>query len=141
MTLDFAKINWLAVATATFATFMLGGLWYQALFGKIWIQLHGYTPEQVAAMKVKRPPPVFFGGMIAAYFVLAVVLALIVGAFNLDTLQDGLLLGFLLWIGPTSAVAFTGWLASDKVIGTFWIDAGYQFVYMLMMGAILAAWR
>lgn len=141
MTVDFAKINWLAVATATFATFMLGGVWYQALFGKLWVKLHGFTPEKVAEMKALRPPPVFFGGMIAAYLVLSVIVALIVVAIDLRGATAGLTLGFLLWLGPTSAVAFTGWLASDKPIGTFWIDASYQFIYMLMTGAILAAWR
>lgn len=141
MTIDFAKINWAAVAVAAFATFMLGGVWYQALFGKLWVKLHGFTPEQVAAMKVSRPPPVFFGGMIAAYAVSAVVFALLVIALDLRGAMSGLTLGFLFWLGSTSAVAFTGWLASDKPIGTFWIDASYQFVYMLMMGAILAAWR
>lgn len=141
MNIDFSQINWLAVATATFATFMLGGIWYQPLFGKLWVQLQGFSPEQVLAMKVKRPPPLFFGGMIACYFVLAVIVALLVIALGIRTLNGGLLLGLLLWLGPTTAVAFTGWLASDKPIGVFWIDAAYQFIYMLMMGAILATWR
>lgn len=141
MTIDFAQINWLAVATAAFATFMLGGIWYQPLFGKLWVQLQGFTPEQVAAMRAKRPPPVFFGGMIACYFVLAVIVAILVVALNVRSINGGLTLGLLLWLGPTSAVAFTGWLASDKPIGVFWIDASYQFIYMLMMGAILSAWR
>jgi hypothetical protein len=141
MNIEFAKLNWPAIAVAAFATFVLGGVWYQALFGKLWVKLHGFTPEQVAAMKANRPPAVFFGGMIAAYLVLAIVVALLVVAFDLRGAAAGLMLGFLLWLGPTSAVAFTGWLAADKPIGTFWIDASYQFIYMLMMGAILAAWR
>jgi hypothetical protein len=141
MTIDFTRINWAAVSVAALATFMLGGVWYQALFGRLWVKLHGFAPEQVAAMKAARPPAVFFGGMIAAYLVLAVVVALIVVEFDLRGAPAGLVLGLLLWLGPTSAVAFTGWLASEKPIGTFWIDASYQFIYMLMMGAILAAWR
>ena len=95
MTIDLEKINWPAVAVAAFATFMLGGVWYQALFGPLWIKLHGYTPEQVAAMKVKRPPPIFFGGMIAAYLVLAIVVALLIVAFDLRGVTAGLTLGLL----------------------------------------------
>ena len=141
MNIELAKLNWPAIAVAALATFMLGGVWYQALFGPLWIRLHGFTPEQVAAMKAKRPPPIFFGGMIGAYLVLAVVMALIVAAFDVRGATAGLTLGFLLWLGSASAVAFTGWLASDKPIGTFWIDASYQCIFMLMMGVILAAWR
>lgn len=141
MNLEFAKLNWAAIAVAALATFMLGGVWYSTLFGKLWTRLHGYSPEQVAAMKARRPPPVFLGGMIGAYLVLALVIALIVAAFDIRGASAGLTLGLMLWLASASAVAFTGWLASDKPIGTFWIDASYQFIFMLMMGVILAAWR
>jgi hypothetical protein len=30
---------------------------------------------------------------------------------------------------------------SNKKMATFWIDLGYQFVYLLLMGAILGAWQ
>jgi hypothetical protein len=30
---------------------------------------------------------------------------------------------------------------SEKKIATWYIDAGYQLVYMVMMGALLAWWR
>ena len=30
------EINYLAVLAAGLATFMLGGLWYTALFGRLW---------------------------------------------------------------------------------------------------------
>ncbi|HEY3245366.1 MAG TPA: DUF1761 domain-containing protein [Phycisphaerae bacterium] len=140
-TFDLAKINWLAVFTAALATFFLGAVWYQALFGNLWKRLHGYTHEQLRAMQAKRPPLVFFGGMIGAYLLLAFVMALLVTAFNVTGIAGGLALGLLLWLGPTSAVAFTGWLAADKAIGTYGLDAAYQFVYMAMIGVILAVWR
>jgi hypothetical protein len=139
--IELTKINWLAVVAAALATFFLGGLWYTALFGKLWQRLQGFTDEQLKVMRARRPPPVFFGGMIVAYFVLAIVMAVLVTSFNLSGVTSGVLLGLLLWIGPTSAVAFTGWLASDKIIGTFWLDAAYQFICLAMMGAILAVWR
>ena len=47
MSLD---INWLAVIVAAVATFVLGGVWYGPLFGKIWRAADGRPdPERSEA--------------------------------------------------------------------------------------------
>jgi hypothetical protein len=140
MNLGLTDLNWLAIGTTTIATFMLGGLWYTAL-SKSWIEMHGYTPEQVTRMKQLRPPPLFFGGMIAAYFILSLVMAALVTNLVAPSLINGALLGFLLWLGIALPIAFTAWLASDKRAGVYVIDLSYQLIFLVMCGAILGAWR
>ena len=61
MKLDLSGLNYWAVLAAAVATFMLGGAWYTALFGKLWFfqsvpaffQMlfapRGKTPEALAA--------------------------------------------------------------------------------------------
>jgi hypothetical protein len=141
MTLNFESVNWLAVLVAALAVFVLGGVWYQALFGKVWVRLHGYSPEKVKQMQAAKPPALFFGGMVAAYLLLAAVMAVLMGTFGITGWQGGATLGFLIWLGPAVAIGFTAWLASDRVIGVFVIDWAYQLVFLVMMGAILGAWR
>jgi hypothetical protein len=141
MTLSLEHINWLAVTVAALATFFLGGVWYQALFGKLWVRLHGYSPEKVKQMQAAKPPALFFGGMIVAYVLLAIVMSIMIGALGISTWCDGAALGLLFWLGPAIALGFTAWLASDRVIGVFIIDWAYQLVFLVMMGAILGAWR
>ena len=51
MPFDFAKINWLAVLVVAVANFFVGAIWYTVLFGKLWIQLNGYTEQQVKEMQ------------------------------------------------------------------------------------------
>jgi hypothetical protein len=140
MTLNFESINWLAVAVAAFATFMLGGVWYTML-AKPWQRLHGYSDEQVAEMKRSRPPAVFFGGMIASYVVLAAVLGLIFASLGISTLAAGVTLALLLWLGIALPIGITAWIASNKPFGAFAIDLAYQSVFLLMTGAILGTWR
>ena len=137
---NLAEINWLAVLVAAFATFMIGGVWYTALFGKLWQKLNGYSTEKLAEMKAERPPPVFFGTLIVCYAVVALIMAILVTTFNVTGAADGALLGLLLWI-MAAAVGLTGHIASDKPMGAFAIDAAYQFIYLLMTGAIIAGWR
>src|SRR2546421_7999715 len=140
MTIDFEGVNGLAVLVAGAATFFLGGLWYQALFGKLWKKLHGFSDEELRALQAKRPPALFFGGMIVAYLLLAAVMALILGALGPHGWRGGAVLGLLLWLGPALAIGFTAWLASDKHIGIFVIDWAYQLCFLVMMGAILGGW-
>jgi hypothetical protein len=141
MAINFAEINYLAVVVAGLATFFLGGLWYSALFAKLWIKLHGYSEEKISAMKARMKPAVFFGGMIVCDLVIAFVVAILVGALNLRLPLEGALLGFLLWLGPAAAIQLTSQIASDKHFGLYLIDTSYQLIYLVMMGAILGGWR
>lgn len=141
MPIDLSAVNYLAVLVAGLAAFFIGGFWYQALFGKLWVKLHGYSPEKVLEMKAKRPPALFFGGMIAAYIVLAFIMAILLVWLDVKSVRGGLLLAFLIWVGPALCIGFTDWLASVKHIGIFYIDMSYQLVFLMVMGAILGAWR
>lgn len=141
MKLDLASVNYLAVLVAALATFMIGGAWYTALFGKLWQRLNGFSEEKMRAMQAKTPPPVFFGTLFACYLLVALVVALLVGALDIRGAGSGALLGLLLWLGPAAAIGMTGQIASDKPLGVFYIDASYQLIYLPLIGAILGAWR
>jgi hypothetical protein len=141
MTIDLSAINWLAVAVAAVASFLLGGAWYSALFGKLWIRLQGYGEQKLAEMKAKMSPPKFFGGMLVSYFVLAVAVSFLVVALDLKGPAAGACLGSILWMGPAAAIGFTGHLASDRHNGIYLIDTAFQVVCLVTQGIILASWR
>lgn len=141
MNIALEGINWWAVLVAAVATFFLGGLWYGALFKEAWVRLHGYTPEKVKAMQARHPPPLFFSVMLAAYLVVAAVIAVLASAAGIASWTDGLVLGLLLWLGFAAAIGLTAWVASDRPLGGYAIDWGYQLVFLPMMGAIIGAWR
>lgn len=62
-------------------------------------------------------------------------------AIGVASLSDGVLLGFLLWLGVALPIGITAWIASNRPFGAFAIDFAYQLVFLLMVGAILGAWR
>lgn len=140
MTIDFGSINWLAVIVAAFAMFMLGGVWYTALFGKAWQRLNGYSDEKLVEMRAKRPPPVFFGTLIACYVVVSLVMALLVGVMEISSAGAGAMLGGVVFV-LVAAVQVTGQVASDKPMRAMLIDLACQLIYMVMTGAILGGWR
>jgi hypothetical protein len=140
MSINFSQVNIWAVAVAAGATFMLGGLWYTALFGAKRVALCGHSQEKLAEMQKMYPPPIFFGLMLICYILVALVFAVIAGAIGVITVTGGVGLGLLLWVGPVAAVGLTGHIATDKPLGVFLIDASFQLVFLVMMGAIIGAW-
>ncbi len=134
--MNFRTLNWWAILTAAASAFLVGGLWYSpALFGSIWKRVNGFAKDQ--------PPPA--GGKIfASSFVLSLVMAFNLAMFLNDpktTLAWGATAGFL---------AGFGWvLMGIAIVSVFerrpWsyvlVNGGYLTVALILMGAILGAWR
>ena len=135
------EINWLAVLVAGFAMFMIGGVWYGAVFAKLWQRLHGYTDEQVKAMQKARPPQVFFSIMIVAYLLGALVMSVFVVNLNLRGAFGGAVFGAFLWLFATTAIGLTDHISRTRPFAAYMLDSAYQLVAFIAAGAILAAWR
>ncbi len=132
-------INYLAVVVSSVAAFLIGMLWYTALFGRQWMALQGHTPEELAAMRQ---------GMGKAYtisflcnVVMAVVMAILIRRMGIVGALGGVKIGGATWLGFAATIGLTANLYSAKPFALFLIDTGYQLVYMVTMGIILAVWR
>lgn len=135
------EINWLAVVVAGVAMFLIGGIWYGAVFAKLWQRLHGYTDEQVKAMQKARPPQVFFSVMLSAYLIGALSMALIVVNMGLRSAFDGVVLGAFLWLFATTVIGLTDHITRTRPFAAYILDSAYQLVAFMAAGAILGAWR
>jgi hypothetical protein len=128
-------MNWLAVVGAALSSFLLGGLWYSALFAKPWMKAAGLTPEQVGAgNKV-----VIFGGSFVLALVAAATFAIFLGP-NV-TLMQGAMYGFvagLCWV--TTSFGST-YLFEHKPLTLLWINGGYRTLQFTLIGLILGAWH
>lgn len=130
------KVNWWAIVVADIALFLLGGLWYDALFGKLWM-----------AEMSKLGSPMVPGGWypfavsLVTGFFLAYSLALILKWRGPVGPLEGAWIGFafgLLIFGTMTWMdyAYSGWGAT---LG--FINVAYVAVGMAIQGAILAAWK
>ncbi len=127
------EINWIAVAIAAVASFLLGGLWYSpAMFGKAWQREAGLTDEQIKS------------GNMAKIFGLSLVLALL-AAWNFANFlgpRPSLALGIgagasagLLWVGASFGINY---LFERKSFKLFAINAGYHTLQFTIFGLVLA---
>jgi hypothetical protein len=126
-----------AIVAAACSMFVIGGLWYSPLlFGGAWMRVNGFTEAQVSGFSKTRS----FGGSAVLSLVMATNLAIFL-ADSETTLTWGMIAGGL---------AGAGWVACGVGMvalfeGRSWsyiaINAGYQVVAFLVMGAILGGWR
>ena len=130
-------INYLAVGAAALAAIFIGALWYSPLlFGDRWAKAHGYSEEQLKENFGRA-----FIVSLVCYVVMAFVLALLVSYAGVSTVPQGAFLGLLVWVGFLATLGLTAHTFSGKPWSVYLIDAGYQLVYAVAMGIILAAWR
>jgi Protein of unknown function (DUF1761) len=127
-------VNYLAVLAAAVSSFLLGGVWYSALFKNAWVR-------EVNPGEAPR------GGNMAMIFAGAFVLALIASWV------------FAMFLGPSASWKFgaatgfaagAGWVATSfginylfarRSLTLFAIDAGYHTVQFTLIGLILGAWH
>lgn len=134
-----SEVNYLAVVAAAGATMALGGIWYGPLFGSQWMAARGSTPEPPEKMRAGIGRA--YGLSFVCYLAVATVLAYLLLWIGAASVPGALWLAFLCWLGFVATTGATALLFSDRKPVTYLIEAAYQLAYMLLMGAILGAWR
>jgi hypothetical protein len=134
--MTFQNLNPWAILAAAASAFLLGGLWYsQILFGALWKKANGFGADE--------PPPAT-GKIFAISFVLSLVMAANLAMFLNDPKTN------LAWGVTAGFLAGFGWSAMGLgIVSLFerrpWtyamVNGGYLTVALVLMGAILGAWR
>ena len=135
--LQLGEINYLAVLAAAVAHMVLGFLWYGPIFGNVWMRAVGKTREEIAATGTTVPYVVSTISAVVLAFALALVLTLVDGV----DLVTGIVIGLIAGVGfVTPAIATTGIFEGRSSTVTL-LAIGYAVVGLVIMGAILGAWR
>jgi hypothetical protein len=138
--MTFAGINYLAVFIAGLAGFGFGAAYYMTL-AKPWMDAIGWTSEQQAA-HVKgelNPSKVPFVTAIVANFVMAWVLAGIIGHMGAVAVRSGLISGAFVWLGFVVTTLSVSYAYSARKPMLTVIDSGYWLGALLIMGAVIGA--
>jgi hypothetical protein len=131
-------VNWVGVVVATVVTFGLGALWYSpVLFAKAWMAAHGYTAEQVQAMR--RTAGRAYAVTFLCWLLMATAVGILLRQISIESAVTGFKVGLLAWVGFAVPVGLSSHVFSQRRFAAFAIDAGYQLVSLLIMGLVLAA--
>jgi len=134
-------LNYLAIVLATVAQFIIGAIWYSALFGKLWGRIHGFDklPKEVQQKMMKAMGP-FYG--IQAFITLVTSFVLAIFISYLPEWNAYIMAAFF-WIGfvvPTqvSAVIFSG-TENKWILKKIAVQAGASILCLEAAAAILHA--
>jgi|ERR1043166_2677127 hypothetical protein len=130
-------MNWIAIICAAAAYWILGAIWFMALFGKIWaagMEQHGVKLQRTG-MAAKMI------GNFIANLVAAAIMARLIARTGIADLQHGLKLGAGVGIGFSVTAISIAYLWESKPIKVWLIDASYYFLGCTLLGAILAVWH
>ena len=142
--MNMGALNWWAVLVAGISAFVLGGVWYSpALFGKAWMKENKMTVDDVQRGNKSK----IFGWA----FVLSLIMAANLGMFLADpaspcpdlpkvNLSWGVTAGFLAGIWVFCGIAVVA-LFEHKTARYIFINGGYCVLALVLMGAIIGAWR
>ena len=138
--MDFSSINLWAVLVATLSTFLVGWLWYGPLFGKMWMEVVGFSEEDLQEGNMVK----IFGLAFIFEFIMAFNLAMFLTgspeAAATMTAGTGAFYGFLAGFGWVFFALAVNSLYEKKSCGYIFINGGYWAVSFTIMGAILGAW-
>jgi hypothetical protein len=134
--MNLATLNPWAVLTAALSAFLVGGLWYSpVLFGALWKKANRFGTHEA---------PAATGKTFAISFILSLAMAFNLAMFLNDpktTLAWGATAGFLAGFGWVAMGIGVVSLFEHRPWTYVFVNGGYLTVALVVMGAILGAWR
>ena len=126
-------LNWIAVVAAAASSFLLGGVWYSALFAKAWQSAAGLSDAQIKSGN----PALIFGGSFVLALAASASFAIFLGG-EVDTATGALygLTAGLCWVTASFGINY---LFERKSLRLFLINGGYHTLQFTLIGAILGA--
>jgi len=135
--MTFSGINYIAVIIATLAGFGLGAVWYMVL-GGAWMRALGKTKDQFnrGDGAAKALP---FVVSLVALFLMAWMLAGLMGHLGDVTVRGGAISGLFVWVGFVITTMGANHAFSGAKPMLTLIDGGHWLAVLLVMGAVIGA--
>jgi len=129
-------MHYLEIVLAAVGAFLLGFLWYTALFGKAWQAETGITDEQAQSGMALTHGVAFLMMVIIAYSI-----DMIIGMHDPaeQTLAHGAFHGFSACLFFALPLLVIHYMYQKKSLKLMLIDGGYALIFFSVIGAILGA--
>ncbi len=134
---DFSQINYLAVLVASVAAFVVGFIYYMpGVMGNLWVKALGKDPHEFT-----NSPMLSMLLSFLLTIITAIALDLIFISMGTQTIADGLVISAVIGVFIVAANMLGDYLFSNAKFSLFLIQGTYRLITMLVLAAILMAWR
>ncbi|MGB8262168.1 MAG: DUF1761 domain-containing protein [Terracidiphilus sp.] len=130
--------NYLAVLVAAIASFVFEALWY-SLFLDTWLNGIGRTREWLAHSGMSEG--IQYAVALVSAAVIAMAISCVTQLTGAQTWRRGAATAAKLWAGFVLPVWATEYIFEVRPWSLFAVNAGFWLVGMMLMGAIVGAWK
>lgn len=131
--------NYWAILVAAIACFVFEAVWY-SLFMNPWLSGIGRTMEWMMSAAGYNPV-LQYGTALAGAAVIAAAIARIVQLTGPQTALRGIQVAALLWLGLILPTWATEYVFEVRPLSLLGINGGFWLLGMMLMGAIVGAWK
>lgn len=132
------SVNLTAVLVASIVAMGVGFAWYsEAVFGKRWMKLEGLDKSKLDKSGMAQK----FALMFLATLISAYILSLFIHYAGAAGWILGAKTGLWAWLGFVMPAGLGNHLFSKKPFELFLVQTGHHLTGLLLMGAIIGAWR
>jgi hypothetical protein len=133
------KLNWVAILVAAIASFLFEALWFST-FMDAWLTGVGRTREWLMSA-AGVTPALQYGVAILCSIVAAAVLSICIQASGEQTARRGVLCAAVVWFGFVATSWAKEYIFEVRTLQIFAINAGYFLFDLILIGAIVGAWK
>jgi len=133
------RLYWPALVVAMLASFLFEAGWF-SFFLKPWLAGIGRTMEWLMSQP-QITPPLQYAVALLCSFVTAAVLSVCIQASGEQTLFRGIKVGAVLWLGFVATTFAKDYIFEIRPLSLYAINAGYGLIDLMLMGAIVGAWK
>lgn len=132
------QLNWLAVASATLAYYVLGALWFGPLCGKLYDRA-----LELERGKNQKWPPMYYIVPFVSSFVITLATVVLLHVLDIDALGEALLVGLVVGLGYTVPISFTNAVNPKTPHPLLYaaVTGSYHLVGILVVAVIGVVWR
>ena len=136
--LSAAAINIWAVVGAAVVNMVIGALWYSPLlFANPWSDMLG---RDLKEMRSRSAIQGYIAAAVAS-LIMSYVLALVIETVQARDAISGATIGFWLWVGFVATTTMVDYVFAGHRKKLYLINVGYPLAALLVMGAMLGAWK
>ena len=133
------RLYWPALVVAMIVSFLFEAGWFSA-FLKPWLNGIGRSMDWMTSQPGVSVPIQFAVALLCS-FVTAAILSISIQASGPQTLFRGITVGAVLWFGFIATTLAKNYIFEVRPISLYAINAGYCLIDLVLMGAIVGAWK
>ncbi|NIR50552.1 DUF1761 domain-containing protein [candidate division KSB1 bacterium] len=135
----FSNLNYLAVFVSGLVYWIVGGVWYAAIFSKQYQAALNFSPEEKDEAQKDFPKALgmhFLSGLITS-----LILANLVRFMGANSFLQGVTAGFWIWLGFALTINLNYLLFERRPKVLFFVNTGFFLIAFVVMGGVLAVWQ